>query len=483
MSYTYTINTGDGSNRTFPFSFAGQDNGYLRVTDIKVFVNSVDTPFNIIVSDPNKVVLTTAPAAGAEVLIRRIMPKDVPYADFARGNPFSQDTLNNTNLQMLYNIQEIYDGYLPEGFFFRQNIDMHGFKFVNLGLGTDSGDSVNFDQHDIEVKRNDTQDSRIVILEDAITSTTVINYVSQLYQSTVGGEVTINTTNGLHAAALYINGLFQHKAEGAYMQTGGVITLAEPLTVGDSVYLILGSDLPSEALYVSIDSFNQLSDFVDTLNTQLSDLTTNLGLVTGRVTAIESNYAKKGVNSDITSLTGLTVALPVASGGTGATTATAARSNISAAASGSNSDITKLNTLTGGITGLLTGSAAAAGLVGEEVNATTGAAVNLTTGAIASVLSISLPAGDWELEHALRINNAGNVTLLNFGVNTANNALPANWYDRYNITTTLAAGSSSRQGLSRRVLLSATTTLYLVAQSTFTSTCTADGYIRARRMR
>ncbi|MBP2856191.1 tail fiber domain-containing protein [Dickeya oryzae] len=39
-----------------------------------------------------------------------------------------------------------------------------------------------------------------------------------------------------------------------------------------------------------------------------------------------SNFARKGVNSDITSLTGLTTALSVAQGGTGATTAAAARS-------------------------------------------------------------------------------------------------------------------------------------------------------------
>lgn len=57
--------------------------------------------------------------------------------------------------------------------------------------------------------------------------------------------------------------------------------------------------------------------------------------------------AKSGANSDITSITGLTTALAVNQGGTGATTAAGARSGIGAAASGANTDITSLTSLSG----------------------------------------------------------------------------------------------------------------------------------------
>lgn len=483
MSYTYTINTGDGTTTVFPFSFAGQDNGYLRVTDIQVYVNKVNTPFTIIVSDPNKVVLSQAPASGAEVLIRRVMPKDTPYADFARGNPFSQDTLNNTNLQMLYNIQEIYDGYLPDGFFFRQDIDMHGFKFINLGPGSESGDSVNFDQYNTEVIRNNTQDGRLVILEDSITTSTIVNYVSQLYQSVSGGETTINTTNGLHAAALYINGLFQHKAEGAYMQTGGVVTLAEPLVAGDSVYLILGSDLPGEALYASIESVAQLNSLVSTINSNLTALTGRVTTVEGKVTTIEGNYAKKGANTDITSIAGLTTPLSLGQGGVGSTTDTGARANLSAAKIGVNSDITQLATLTGGVTGLTTGTAASSGIVGEVLTAVSASSVATSSGVSVNLATLSLPAGEWELSDSVQITNSGNVTTLSFGTSTTSVTLPTNWFEQYKITTTVAAGTSIRQGATRRIRVTSTTTLYLVANITFTGTNTALGYIRAQRVR
>lgn len=180
---------------------------------------------------------------------------------------------------------------------------------------------------------------------------------------------------------------------------------------------------------------------------------------------------------------GATGSLPITKGGTGAGDAATARANLGAAASGSNGDITALTGLSGGISGRTDGAAAAAGVVGEVLSAATAAAVSVTSGTSLNVLSLSLPAGEYELESALLVTNSGNVTALSFGVSSTSAVLPSNWYDLYSITTTLAAGNSSRQGMSRRLRLSATTTVYLVAQATFTGTCTAQGYIRAMRVR
>jgi len=66
--------------------------------------------------------------------------------------------------------------------------------------------------------------------------------------------------------------------------------------------------------------------------------------------------AKSGANSDITSLSGLTTPLSVAQGGTGSATASGARTNLGTAASGANTDITSL-------AGLGAGSAAAPSIV------------------------------------------------------------------------------------------------------------------------
>ena len=82
--------------------------------------------------------------------------------------------------------------------------------------------------------------------------------------------------------------------------------------------------------------------------------------------------AASGANSDITSLTGLTTPLGVAYGGTGATTAGGALTSLGAAASGANTDITALDQ---DVTITATGTIAAAtlGYRGLPQNAQTGA--------------------------------------------------------------------------------------------------------------
>lgn len=79
-------------------------------------------------------------------------------------------------------------------------------------------------------------------------------------------------------------------------------------------------------------------------------LTTALPMTSGGTGATTASAARSnlgaaagGANNDITSLSGLTTALSVAQGGTGSTTTAGARSNLGAAASGANTDITSLN--------------------------------------------------------------------------------------------------------------------------------------------
>lgn len=516
MSYTYSTAIGDGVTVAFPFSFAGQDNGYISVSNIHVYVAGTEVSFTVLSNDPNKVYLSSAPPVGAEVLIRRIMPKDVPYSDFSRGNPFSQDTLNSTNLQQLYIVQEIFDGYLPQGFFFRTDIDMGGHKFYNLGDGVDPGDSVNFGQLTVEHDKNTEQDGRLTILEDAITTPTIVNYLSQLYVAT-GGEVTVQTTNNLHAAAVYIQGLFQFKADGAYTQSGGTITFSEPLLAGQKVYFILGSDLPAEALYPSIDDFLELQMVVTELNNDTV-------LLDGRVTTIEALYAKKGANSDITSLSGLTTALSLSQGGTGGTTQATARSGIGAAASGantditslgglttplsvaqggtggatpaaarngisaavvgSNNDITSLTNLTGGITGLTTSlGPAASGIVGQVLEVT-GTGTALTTATPISIASLALPAGDWEVYGVVQFVSTGNMNGYTAGVTTSTSAYLAFQTQTKSAVAFNASATVIREVPVQKVRTTAGVTVYMRADSTFSSgTVTATAYIRATRVR
>lgn len=111
------------------------------------------------------------------------------------------------------------------------------------------------------------------------------------------------------------------------------------------------------------------------------------GSVAGlRLTALDhESSARSGANADITSLAGLTTALSVAQGGTGATTAGAARSALGAAASGANTDITS-------ITGNAATASTSAACSGNSATATTANALAAANNYQGASLGIGTPA-------------------------------------------------------------------------------------------
>lgn len=147
--------------------------------------------------------------------------------------------------------------------------------------------------------------------------------------------------------------------------------------------------------------------------------------------------------------------------------------------------------------GSSTNDNAAAGYVGEFVTATVavGAAVALTTATTANVTSISLTAGDWDISGQVDFTPGAttSITVLQggFSLTTATITGQAGGAglgtDPTKITTQVAsvpAGQIHTGLLPVRLSIAATTTVFLVAQGTFTiSTLAAFGTIRARRAR
>lgn len=141
---------------------------------------------------------------------------------------------------------------------------------------------------------------------------------------------------------------------------------------------------------------------------------------------------------------------------------------------------------TAGIVGTTTNNSANAGSVGEYVTAT-GTAVALTTATSANCTSISLTAGDWDVFGAIIFN--GNATtstsVMMAGISTTSATLPAapDLGQFFNGSSGVNVAISVPVPPVRQTLAS-TTTVYLVAQSTFTtSTETATCKLQARRRR
>lgn len=250
-----------------------------------------------------------------------------------------------------------------------------------------------------------------------------------------------------------------------------------------------------------------------------------------------SSVATSGANANITSLTGLTTPLSVAQGGTGVTSSTGSTSVVLSASpaltgtptaptAATNTNTTQIATTafvegefanppaagfgsttrrpvlattisatgaitpstTNGIVGTAIADNANAGSVGEYISATN-SGVSMTSGTAANITSISLTAGDWDVSGQVVAVAAGStsVTQLSVGVNTVSASIPAvaAGLGVSQLTGTLGTGTLPAIGtMPTRINVSTTTTVYLVAQVTFsTSTCTVNGYIRARRVR
>ena len=150
------------------------------------------------------------------------------------------------------------------------------------------------------------------------------------------------------------------------------------------------------------------------------------------------------------------------------------------------------------LAGVATNSNAAAGNTGEIIEATVaiGSAIGLTTGTGANVTSISLTAGDWDVQGTVDFNIAPttNIVQMRQGVSLVSATLAAQTggsgldtdptNNAFFFSFAPGAVPLSYSTPVVRVSLAVTTTVYLVELATFTvSTLAAFGTLRARRVR
>lgn len=147
---------------------------------------------------------------------------------------------------------------------------------------------------------------------------------------------------------------------------------------------------------------------------------------------------------------------------------------------------------TGQIPGTPTNGNALAGNVGEYISSTilVGSAVSLTTATSANITSISLTGGDWDVwgTVAFTANAATTATVFQGGINTVTNTLPAipggGAYAQFGISVGAGGTEPVFPIGTSRISLPSTTTIYLVAQSTFAiNSLAAYGILAARRRR
>lgn len=143
--------------------------------------------------------------------------------------------------------------------------------------------------------------------------------------------------------------------------------------------------------------------------------------------------------------------------------------------------------------GITDGSEAAAGVVGEYLIASNSTGTALTTGVAANVAQLALTAGDYRIDGVVAFIEAANTvpTQLLAGASQTSATIPTlaqviagqGGLSQINVSMTKGVTQFIQAGLAR-INVSAPTTVYLVAQSTFSGgTLSVQGRISARRMR
>ena len=142
---------------------------------------------------------------------------------------------------------------------------------------------------------------------------------------------------------------------------------------------------------------------------------------------------------------------------------------------------------TAGIIGTTAADNANAGSVGEVISSNVTTGVGLTSGTSANVTSISLTAGDWDVQGEVWFNPSAACSGIIAGVSVVNATMPggsSTGSGRNQLIATITASPQQLPVRTCRANLTATTPYYLVAQVNFASgTCTATGNIWARRVR
>lgn len=138
-----------------------------------------------------------------------------------------------------------------------------------------------------------------------------------------------------------------------------------------------------------------------------------------------------------------------------------------------------------GIKGTAGNDSANAGSIGEfATNSATG--ISMTSPSAANIASISLTAGDWDVIGNIAFNSGAGATPTTIDASLSTTSTTVGPLgSRARIQATLAtAGTEYLVTPVVRISVSSTTTVFLVAASTFSGgTLTCDGLIRARRVR
>lgn len=307
---------------------------YLDRSYIHLYLNDVEvTDFTW--SSDTLLRLDAMLTDSTKVTVVRRTARDILYIYFAEGAAFIKENLDTQNTQFLHLAQELVEGRAIDGFY--GDISMNGYRITHLGRGIELDDAVNLQQ------LNEVSDRVTSIEQTVITDTMSYPW----YTITAAETSSISPPYVFNKAAVYINGVCQTPGY-SYDVISNVIHLADPVPAGTHVFVRLGEDVPDDQGFATAASLaaavtaleaadTTLQGNITTVQTNLTDgLATKLDATANAVSAtklatartIQTNLAvttAASFDGTANAAPGVTGILPVANGGTGASSAAGAR--------------------------------------------------------------------------------------------------------------------------------------------------------------
>ncbi|WMX18823.1 Non-contractile tail fiber protein [Escherichia phage vB_EcoP_PAS7] len=276
MAYSWQEQRLPAGSQTVPVEIQYLDRSYIHL-----YINEVEVTDFTWGSD-TLIRFDQTLAEESTVLLVRRTPREYLYLMFSEGAAFIKENLDTQNRQFLHLAQELVEGRSVDGFF--GNIDMNGYRIVNLRAGEQPGDAVNKGQLDAEALR-------ISALEN-----TFVSQTNSYPWYTTATEPTDILTPPLvfNKASVYINGVCQTPGY-SYEVVANTIMLADPIPAGTHVFARLGEDVtdlvPDYATGSQLQAVAQRTTLVEE---DMQTVQASMNSLQSDVTSLDTSKAAKG---------------------------------------------------------------------------------------------------------------------------------------------------------------------------------------------
>lgn len=263
---SYVKYSSNGSDTEYQFDFQ-----YLSENHIKVYTDGVLT--NDYTNLSGQIIkFNEAVSIGKTIFIKRETPSVEPMAYFVNQSSLNKEDLNKTNTQVLYVMQEILDEVnqrLPTGSGDNEilnNLNMNGFKIVDLGQATEPEDAITLGQvRDIFSSLS----AGNVVIEEEITATK---------GQTVFNLSKIEYTPGYLTITVFIDGIAQ--AQSDIIESGkNQITFTEPCN-GKERVVVRKNDSPTSSITIKQADYDVLGAVMLSTDAEAAEGTNRLKAIT-----------------------------------------------------------------------------------------------------------------------------------------------------------------------------------------------------------